>query len=74
MVLEWNDIGQKEVQSGIKKFHLTFWSDDKETLERLEKRIITMYTRCESCNGEVTPSEDQYLCLSGCGHVKGKLG
>lgn len=72
MPLEWNDIGEKVIEGGT-KYHLTFWSDKKETLERLERMIITANTRCEGCNGEVTPSDGEYLCLSGCGHVKGVL-
>lgn len=28
---------------------------------------------CENCYGAVTPSSGKYLCLSGCGHVKGMV-
>lgn len=70
-MLEWNDVTEKQINNK-RKYYLTFWSDDKKTLENISERILTMYTRCESCKGEVTPSDGEYLCLGGCGHVKGE--
>ena len=31
------------------------------------------YIICENCYGDVTPSSGKYLCLSGCGHVNGRM-
>lgn len=72
MVLEWGDI-QESKNPDTPKYYLVFWSNEKSFLESLSQKVVTMGTRCESCNGEVTPSGNEYLCLSGCGHVKGKM-
>ena len=30
------------------------------------------FRKCEICNGDAVTSDGMFLCLSGCGHVKGK--
>lgn len=70
-MLEWYEIKEREI-NGKKKYTLTFASDTKETLESFEQRVLTMFTICEHCGGEVTKSDDKYLCLNGDGIVEGK--
>ena len=42
------------------------------TYHYLKKLQETKTIKCEYCNGYVVPSDETFLCLSGCGHVKGK--
>lgn len=54
----------------IVSWDLIINSNDQEMLESLKDTIQDMFMRCDNCYGEVVKSDDMYLCLNGCGHVK----
>lgn len=46
----------------------------RRTFKDAEVQEVDMKkTICDICYGSVTPSDGKYLCLSGCGHVEGKI-
>lgn len=53
-------------------WNLSITSKNKNSLEQLKEIIQDMFMRCDNCKGEITSSDGQYLCLSGCGHVDGE--
>lgn len=54
------------------KHVLKIESYSENFIENMKQFIQVMFVCCNHCGGEVTPSDDMFLCMSGCGHVKGK--